>query len=1010
MTIKEKINYPKPKAARYIVLMFCSFLFLYLKIAAQQNNDSLHQVLYLDTTRSIAEKLVASHELSLYFADKDISKSIYCDRASYYFNMQLGQKTEAKNIISQIWQKQSRACDYKSADTSLKLLLQLQDEEKIKDELPDTYYNIGLNCYNYSDYEQSKKYFEQAKQLYEQTGDKPGIAKSMKGIAIVVSNWGDYEKAIGLLQNAREIYSDIQDESGLAGIYVSLGVIMQEWDKLDRALDYFNQALQYYNMTNDIQNRINALLHIGDIYLQQGKYKLSIQTNRKAQTLESKEVNKRLRSIALSNIGEAFYKTDEQDSALAYQKKSLKMKLEVGDNKRIAISYSILGDIYLKMLELDSSETYLKKALLLSRKINFNDYELKALKSLSELNKKKNNYFQAYNYLSEFQELNEITFNDKTNKILEELDIKYESGKKETENKILKQKNEIQHLQIEQEKNSRVFTMIFATFIVFIAFALVFFINYRIRLSRKNYSILAYKNKEITRQKEELSSLNKDLEESREKFKGIVENATIGIYQTNIEGEILFANKYLMKTLGYDNFDQLKKIDLNSSYENRGKFLDLINKKGIITGREDKWTKADGSEMYVIESAWVVRQNGKIKYIEGLVEDVTKRKKAELDLFKSQKELKRSNKALKLKNIQVEAAIKEAESANKAKSSFLANVSHEIRTPMNSIIGFTELLLKMEENPKRRSYISAIDSSSKSLLTLINDILDLSKIQAGKLNLVYETVALTTIISELEQIFSMQFKSKGLKFTVNNENLERNYIKIDGVRLRQLLFNLVGNALKFTAKGEVRICFSTKLTGTKTVKLEITVSDTGPGIPIKYQKQIFSAFSQGSIVSRDHKGSGLGLAISKQLVELMKGGLKLDSKVGKGSKFTVSIPDIETIKINKNTSRETAEDISKSHQVNYNENAVLLHLVDMESISKELRLKAKNEFSDIFIKISNNKMMNDIESFSDDFYKFAVSEKSDALIKTATDLISAISKFDIDEIELLLSKLNVLFY
>ncbi|PLX09612.1 MAG: hypothetical protein C0598_11840 [Marinilabiliales bacterium] len=981
--------------------------------ALGQDNDSLLYNKKGGNKESPDELLKNSKRLSVQFAESDLQKSLFHDIYSLSLIKTKGDQKAVDSLLNIIWKKQSSLSNYRAADTTLNLILNNYLKSGEKSELADLKYNIALNKYNLSSYKIAEQYFNEALNDYEKNGDKPGIAKSLKGLAVVVTTWGDYEKAIGLLQNSREIYEDLQDENGLAGIYISLGVVMQDWNKYDRAMDYFKQAYNYFKNNKDYLNEMNALMHIGDIFLKNEEFTKCIKYNRKALNLRKQVNNKRLYSIALSNIGEAFYKLNDLDSALFYQKKSLNIKLIVGDEKRVAISYLILGDIFKKKNERDSAEFYLMNALSLSRKINYNDIELKSLKSISELYSKQNNFYRAYTYLKEYQILKELTFDENTNKNLEELNIKYQSEKRETENKLLKQNNEIQRLQLEREKTSRFYLIIFASFIILITFILIFFVNSRIKNSRKNYSILAYKNKEITRQKEKLSQLNNELAESRESFKGIVDNATIGIYQTNQQGEVLFANKNLIKTLGYKNLEDIKKINVNDSYFDRPRFLTEIQEKGVITGREEKWLGADGKEMYVLESAWLVRNsNGSIKYIEGIVEDVTKRRIAEKSLQDSQQELKLSNKKLKQKNKEVINAIKEDEAAYEAKSKFIANISHEIRTPMNAIIGFTELLLRLEEDPKKSSYIYAIDSSSKSLLTLINDILDLSKIQAGKLNLNYEPIALSTVINELKQLFKLQLKNKGIDFIIEQNIKLKDYINIDGVRLRQILLNLIGNATKFTKKGVITVKFNylKNKNNTNLIDLEVIISDTGPGISKKDQKTIFTAFSQGSILSQDqNKGTGLGLAITKQLIEMMRGSLKLESELGKGSTFTILLPNIETIKTKGSIKIDISDDISNNDHIVDNK----LYEEDTNSEFLSLEIDFKNEFKKNFledyIKISNNKIISEIAEFNKKIMYFAEQSEINELLHYAREMDIALKKFDIDTIEHLLAKLKIIF-
>jgi len=279
------------------------------------------------------------------------------------------------------------------------------------------------------------------------------------------------------------------------------------------------------------------------------------------------------------------------------------------------------------------------------------------------------------------------------------------------------------------------------------------------------------------------------------------------------------------------------------------------------------------------------------------------------------------NKAIKELNEGLEEEVKmqtqsylvakeEAERANKAKSEFLSNMSHEIRTPLNAIIGFTDLLDKELVDEKYKAYLSAIKTGGKSLLTLINDILDLSKIEAGKMEMQYEYIELQPAINEIENIFSLSLKNKNIKFISVLGDLPTN-IFIDEIRLRQVIFNLMGNAVKFTKKGYVKLIIESFKNNDKTLNLQITVEDTGIGIPQEQQKLIFDAFKQQSGQStRRYGGTGLGLTISKRLVEAMKGNISVESEVGKGSKFIVKLNNIKYLEENPSPSNTVQKNIT----------------------------------------------------------------------------------------------------
>ncbi|PAV25426.1 histidine kinase [Tamilnaduibacter salinus] len=267
--------------------------------------------------------------------------------------------------------------------------------------------------------------------------------------------------------------------------------------------------------------------------------------------------------------------------------------------------------------------------------------------------------------------------------------------------------------------------------------------------------------------------------------------------------------------------------------------------------------------------------------------------------IRSENALRLSEDELREAKQRAEALAREAESASRAKSEFLANMSHEIRTPMNAVMGYSELLEGSVTDTRQRGYIESIKAGSRSLLTLINDILDLSRIEAGKMKLEFGPLDLQRLLEDVRRIFDMRARAKGLNLTVSVEEGMPAAMVLDETRVRQVLFNLVGNAIKFTASGEVGVTARTEqpANGNESdgCRLVIDVRDTGIGIPDDQQNRIFDAFEQQEGQSnRQYGGTGLGLAISRKLARMMGGELSVESTPGEGACFRLTLHDVET--------------------------------------------------------------------------------------------------------------------
>ena len=374
-----------------------------------------------------------------------------------------------------------------------------------------------------------------------------------------------------------------------------------------------------------------------------------------------------------------------------------------------------------------------------------------------------------------------------------------------------------------------------------------------------------------------------NLRQAKEEAERLYRVVPSGIFTVDIEGTVTSINDKALDILGYDRAELIGQhcsiFAHGLCMQRCGLASDNVTKP--ISGAECVMRTRAGRDLTVSKNADLIRDaHGNIMGGIESFEDITERKRTE--------------NALRTANYELEMAITRAnqltvmaEQANLSKSEFLANMSHEIRTPMNGIIGMTELALTTELTQEQRDYLTAVQVSADSLLGLLNDILDLSKIEAGRLTIDSMSFNLREMIENVTDIMAQRTTNKSLELVFHISPEVPLWLCGDPLRLRQILVNLIGNAIKFTEKGEVVVRIGATSQSGDNIELLCSVADTGIGIPEDKIKMIFDSFSQadGSI-TRQFGGTGLGLAISRQLAQLMGGRIWVESKEGIGSTFS----------------------------------------------------------------------------------------------------------------------------
>ncbi|UCH65792.1 MAG: response regulator [Ignavibacterium sp.] len=398
------------------------------------------------------------------------------------------------------------------------------------------------------------------------------------------------------------------------------------------------------------------------------------------------------------------------------------------------------------------------------------------------------------------------------------------------------------------------------------------------------------------------------IELSHKKYRSIFDNSVEGIFQSTPDGRFITFNKAFAEILGYQNLDELKEIDIEDIYVNpddRKALVSELRKKGYVKDTSIELKKQDGSSVFVRLNDKIVKDDHGNKIMQGNIQDITEqvsleqsREKAERDLLKEKEK--------------TEMLAQEAMRLTTLKSKFLANVSHEIRTPLNGILGYITLIedgsYGTEEELKE--FAANARHSSESLIEIVNSVLDLSKIESGKVKLDKVDFDLNEVIDRSIAILSTKIDEKGITTVKDIPEGTIHLLNGDPTKTRQIFLNLISNAIKFTKNGEIKIRVRTNMIDKSNVDIRVNIADTGTGIPANKLDSLFKPFSQ--IDGSEHHtmgGSGLGLVICKEYVNLMGGKISVTSEKGRGSNFKFNL----IVKVQENV--PVLEDVEEDHVV-----------------------------------------------------------------------------------------------
>jgi len=715
----------------------------------------------------------------------------------------------------------------------------------------------------------------------------------------------------------------------------------------------------------------------------QGQYNIALLLHEFALDVSESISNKYQSSIIYNNIGVVYRRIDEYKTALDYHIRALKLAEELGEIKSQAIAINSIGNIQVSLGNLDDAIVYFEQSLDLEKEMNNRLGIAINLNNLGYIYFIQENFEKALEYYEQSLDLNK-RINSNRGMAICYSDIGKVFEKQDQFNKAL-------------EYYQRALSINF---------------NHKDKIFLSD-SYINIANVYI--EKEEYSAAQKYVSQGLKIAKEIgakenIMNANLVMYRIRKQN-----GQYQSALQHYDTFhiykDSIMNISLQKEIASLKISFESERKESMISFLEQN-SRIDQLEIkrqkiffWLVLTAFitaliVVTFLAYYLYAKSNSNKLLERKNHEID--KARNNLENLAKDLLI-------AKQEAERSDKIKSEFLANISHEIRTPLNSVVGFSQLMAQFSLDKVQKDYLNSIQLSANSLLVLLNDILDLSKMEAGKITVEYKPMIIRNLFDELEVIFKDRAKENKLKLKIFVEDHNASTINFSDLRLRQIMLNLISNAIKFTNEGVVTVTVRTeKQPATQRINLFIEVKDTGVGIKLNEQINIFEPFYQLAGKNAIH-GTGLGLAITKRLIEILNGTISLKSSENKGSVFSIVFSDVEVLE-----GDELSENFVDEKDVSYfdlpdelgDDNLdQLMSKISKISLEEPLLLKKLEElFHNEYSVAKETRLIDNIQEFNELLNQIAIDANQIQLQFYCVNLSKLINQFDIEGIETYFTK------
>ena len=716
-----------------------------------------------------------------------------------------------------------------------------------------TYYKVlGVS-------DSAEKYLKMAVVSGSRIQNKRLYTKSVSDLAKVYLDKGNYVEAIQNTLEVQKIYETNNMSTELANSYIMLGMIYYDLNNFEKSVNAYRMANRINKLLGNVKIEMAIFSNMGLLYSQvkrdQDSSRIFLM---KALRMAEENKDEDTRLIVLVNLGNSVWIKNEIKQALEFFLLASESPLLPYRNQQRAALLVNLGGVYMRLGDFAKAEKFAKSGLQLAQEQKFVTYERIATQIMGDIEAKKKNYKQAFEYYVKYSSLLDTLGNEEAKHKVADLVFMQTMQQKENENLLLQKDIEIDGQTIKIQG----FYVITASGIVLLVLILLVLNK---RNSRRLYA-LNY----------QLELKNSELKKVSSRLALATSAGGVGVWEYDLANNIVLWDNEMLALYGIESKDFVGTYQAWQSMifpDDRVRFV--LEIEMAIQGEKELNTEyriiwPDGS-IHNIRALATLQSydSGKILYLLGTNWNITEQKKSEAALIKAKAE---------------------AEAASKSKSTFLANMSHEIRTPLNAIIGFSQLMNREKSLvDTQKEYVTSINRAGEHLLKLINNILELSKIESGRAELNPTNFKFQTLLNDKQMMFKEWVKSKQIQLIFETSADLPQYIVADEQKLRQILINLIGNAIKFTNHGSVTVRTRVDKANDETSLLIVEIEDTGPGIPEDELGKLFKQFEQTRAGIESSSGTGLGLALSQELALLMNGNITVASQEGKGSVFTVNV-------------------------------------------------------------------------------------------------------------------------